>query len=113
MIGNPVFNDLFVNELDEYNALKTTDKNLQNWVLEMEIKRLGVDVPVQCCLQMQYHLIEFFKEKIRLDADPEFVNYDSVVIYNDLQRIYGIPIHDGGSSFIAIAYCPWCGCKLN
>jgi hypothetical protein len=26
---------------------------------------------------------------------------------------YGIMIHDGGGSVIAIAYCPWCGAKLD
>ena len=25
---------------------------------------------------------------------------------------YGIRIHDGGSAFVRIAYCPWCGTKL-
>jgi hypothetical protein len=26
---------------------------------------------------------------------------------------YGILVHDGGQSMIAIAYCPWCGAKLD
>jgi len=25
---------------------------------------------------------------------------------------YGIIVHDGGSSVIEIAFCPWCGAKL-
>ena len=25
---------------------------------------------------------------------------------------YGIIVHDGGSSIVRIAYCPWCGSKL-
>jgi hypothetical protein len=25
---------------------------------------------------------------------------------------YGIIVHDGGSSVIAIAFCPWCGARL-
>ncbi|HZY17518.1 MAG TPA: hypothetical protein VFE82_03505 [Ramlibacter sp.] len=25
---------------------------------------------------------------------------------------YGLIVHDGGSSAIAIAFCPWCGTKL-
>jgi hypothetical protein len=25
---------------------------------------------------------------------------------------YGIIVHDGGSSFINIGFCPWCGTKL-
>ena len=26
---------------------------------------------------------------------------------------YGIPIHDGGSSYIRFDYCPWCGTNLK
>ncbi len=26
---------------------------------------------------------------------------------------FGIPVRDGGSSFILIQYCPWCGKKLS
>ena len=26
-------------------------------------------------------------------------------------RGYGLPVHDGGSSYIRINYCPWCGQK--
>jgi len=26
---------------------------------------------------------------------------------------FGLIVHDGGSSSIAIEYCPWCGTKLN
>ena len=25
---------------------------------------------------------------------------------------YGLIIHDGGSSFVEISFCPWCGSKL-
>jgi hypothetical protein len=25
---------------------------------------------------------------------------------------YGLLIHDGGASFVQIAYCPWCGTQL-
>jgi hypothetical protein len=26
---------------------------------------------------------------------------------------YGLIVHDGGSSFIAIDFCPWCGTRLS
>ena len=26
---------------------------------------------------------------------------------------YGLFIHDGGSSYVEIAYCPWCGTRLR
>jgi len=25
---------------------------------------------------------------------------------------YGLIVHDGGSSYVAISHCPWCGTKL-
>jgi hypothetical protein len=28
-------------------------------------------------------------------------------------RTYGLYIHDGGSSFVAIRFCPWCGAKTS
>lgn len=26
---------------------------------------------------------------------------------------YGLWVHDGGSSLVTIAYCPWCGTRLE
>jgi len=34
------------------------------------------------------------------------------IIYVPKFREWGIPILDGGSSFVEICYCPWCGRKL-
>jgi hypothetical protein len=33
---------------------------------------------------------------------------DNIVVFS-LDGYFGIPIHDGGSSHIVIAFCPWCG----
>lgn len=38
--------------------------------------------------------------------------YDHLFIYNKIYDEYGVIIHDGGSSYIAINYCPFCGAKL-
>jgi hypothetical protein len=37
---------------------------------------------------------------------------DCLIAYWPSSKTYGIMIHDGGSSAIEIAYCPWCGSKL-
>ncbi|MFB9422507.1 DUF6980 family protein [Nonomuraea rubra] len=34
------------------------------------------------------------------------------MVHSAAYRSYGLPIHDGGSSSIAIRYCPWCGARL-
>jgi len=38
---------------------------------------------------------------------------DALVNYDEAERDFGLIIHDGGSSTIAIAFCPWCGTKLR
>jgi len=37
---------------------------------------------------------------------------DALISYSDKFREYGLIVHDGGSSSIAIGFCPWCGTKL-
>jgi hypothetical protein len=37
---------------------------------------------------------------------------DNTIKYYPKFREYGIPIIDGGTSFIEILYCPWCGQQL-
>ena len=47
-----------------------------------------------CCSMMSVHI----KEK--------------TIYYIPKFREFGIPVIDGGSSFIEICFCPWCGQKL-
>jgi hypothetical protein len=38
---------------------------------------------------------------------------DAIVFRSTTNRdTYGLIIHDGGSSFLKITFCPWCGKKL-
>ena len=37
---------------------------------------------------------------------------ETAILYLPKFREYGIAVTDGGSSFIAIHYCPWCGTSL-
>lgn len=47
------------------------------------------------------------------DQHPDPVDCpDSLIATSEEFQEYGIRIHDGGSSWITIAYCPWCGVKL-
>jgi hypothetical protein len=34
---------------------------------------------------------------------------ETAIVYSPKFREYGIPVLDGGSSFIVIGHCPWCG----
>jgi hypothetical protein len=37
---------------------------------------------------------------------------DNLIYYSSKFNEYGLIIHDGGSSFIVISFCPFCGTKL-
>ena len=37
---------------------------------------------------------------------------EETVEYIPMFREYGIPVLDGGTSYIRIEYCPWCGKEL-
>jgi len=38
---------------------------------------------------------------------------DALIAYHKKDDQYGIRIHDGGTSWIGISYCPWCGTSLQ
>ena len=38
---------------------------------------------------------------------------DCILYHQHNSDEYGIIVHDGGESYIAIQYCPWCGKKLS
>lgn len=66
-------------------------------------------VTMQCCEQMQ----EQADRRCECHPRPEDCP-DALIACSDIgQQPYGIWIHDGGSSFIAIKYCPWCGKKIR
>ncbi len=46
------------------------------------------------------------------EHNSEFECPDVLVNYIPKFDEYGLIIHDGGSSFIEISFCPWCGSKL-
>jgi hypothetical protein len=47
------------------------------------------------------------------DGHDVFECVDNLVYHSDASSAYGLLIHDGGSSFVRIAYCPWCGTNLG
>ncbi|QGZ96107.1 hypothetical protein DSM104635_02964 [Terricaulis silvestris] len=38
---------------------------------------------------------------------------DALITFNSETKRYGLIIHDGGSSAMTIAFCPWCGANLQ
>jgi uncharacterized protein DUF6980 len=38
---------------------------------------------------------------------------DSLILFNEKAEEYGIIVHDGGTGYVVIRHCPWCGSKLT
>ncbi len=61
-----------------------------------------------CCERMDLDLDQ------RCDQHPNrFDCADALIHHWPEEGIYGLIVHDGGSSFVQIAYCPWCGSALS
>ncbi|MBL7896337.1 MAG: hypothetical protein JNK50_13655 [Bacteroidia bacterium] len=96
-----------IDDFNKYQDALLNDKKCTDWVLKQQIKSAGLNPNKYCCLDMGYHLIEAKKTKRKTK-----INYDTIIITTKSKE-FGIPIHDGGTSFIKINYCPWCGHKLK
>ena len=59
-----------------------------------------------CCGSMKQHLATCDAHGANASCGDQFVSY--VPKFDE----YGLLVHDGGSSVIGIAFCPWCGSKL-
>ena len=61
------------------------------------------------------HCCERLEESLKLDCSQHkdvFECPDSLVHYSGRSNEYGLIVHDGGTSYIVIRDCPWCGAKL-
>jgi hypothetical protein len=92
-------------EYAKYIDAINEDAAIGDWYLKEQIKKSNVKVGRHCCTKMTYYLT--------LDKRSENINPDAIIRYNKKQKEYGIPIHDGGSSYVKIDACPWCGRGLN
>lgn len=61
-----------------------------------------------CCKKMTEAITSICPDhKDRFDCP------DSLIHYVEETGEYGIIIHDGGTSFSVIHFCPWCGKRLS
>ncbi len=44
--------------------------------------------------------------------EQNVLSEDNIVCYSAAVDEYGIPVHDGGNSYVEMRFCPWCGKKL-
>jgi len=77
------------------------------WYMKQEARRCGVDPSKHPCVHIAYAIRREPGAKGDVHDDP-----DVALIYHIRSKRYGIPVRDGGSSYIHITHCPWCGKKL-
>lgn len=61
-----------------------------------------------CCKKMGEQIAWECKDHPDLSDCP-----DALIVRSEKYGIFGLRIHDGGSSYVEIAFCPWCGSKLS
>lgn len=88
---------------DYFDAIENEETG--EWYLKQKIKESKVKVGRQCCTKMTYYLT--------FDKKTKEINPDAIIRFAKRTKEYGIPIHDGGSSYILIKHCPWCGTRLT
>lgn len=59
-----------------------------------------------CCEDLQQE-VEY---RCDVHRDP-YECADNVIVKE--KKYFGLPIHDGGASFVRINFCPWCGTRLG
>jgi hypothetical protein len=91
-------------DYSDYIDAMNEDEVLGDWYLKQQIKKSKVKVGRHCCTKMTYYLI--------FDKKTTEISSDVIIRFHKKSKEYGIPIHDGGNSFIVIGFCPWCGTKL-
>lgn len=79
----------------------------KNITLHQRLKA-GTPSKEHCCDTMRQRL----ETRCEVHAD-RFDCPDCLITYSERLGMYGLIIHDGGSSYARINYCPWCGCKLS
>lgn len=61
-----------------------------------------------CCEAMKEQ-VEYFCD---MHKSP-FECPDNLIYHSKKSNEYGLIVHDGGSSFVHIKYCPFCGTELS
>ena len=66
-------------------------------------------------MNTRQHCCERMEEHLKFDCSQHkdvFECPDALIYYSARFDEYGLIMHDGGTSYIIIEYCPWCGAKM-
>jgi hypothetical protein len=61
-----------------------------------------------CCEMMTFQLNQQCSQHADVFDCP-----DVLIFHSQQNKTYGLIVHDGGTSYIEIAYCPWCGINVS
>jgi len=80
-----------------------------DWTLARRVEARGARVEDHPCVHIAYRVTD----KLDSTSPDPFDDPDVIIWQYEASCEYGIPVRDGGSSIIAIEYCPWCGVPLR
>lgn len=63
-----------------------------------------------CCDYFHHHVNNWCHNEKTCPGGP--LSCPDCVLVQTGPTNYGLPIHDGGGSYISISFCPWCGTRL-
>ncbi len=46
-------------------------------------------------------------------CNDQFDCPDNLIYFSEEHAAYGIIVHDGGTSFVTLNFCPWCGVRVG
>ena len=95
--------DISAEDFDLYIKTIDSDEIYTNWILKLSLEESNFDYGGYCCLKMAHRMLECWK----MGDNPR------VIVKRFENGSYGIPVYDGTSRSMKIAYCPWCGKELN
>jgi hypothetical protein len=77
-----------------------------DWYLTKQVEARAVPLDDFPCVHVAYHSL------LNCGVHQNAWECPDVALVR-VDGIFGIPVRDGGSSFIEINYCPWCGQSLS
>lgn len=80
-----------------------------DWYQERIVVSRGLSLADFPCVHVAYHA----SKKCDQHNDPWECDVTLVRGKDESANQFGIPVRDGGRSFIAIQFCPWCGTPLS
>ncbi len=94
-------------ETEEYAVHFHDCRSCGDWAMGKIAQEQGQNLDDHPCVHLAYRVCRDPSSGLDPNEDPD------VTLIRTSSGNYGIPVRDGGSSYIAIDFCPWCGIKID